>query len=248
MDTPYSKLHNLTENALRSNITPHKHIENVVQIFRNEKVVPILNEYFSKSNCANSKLLLASSVSFLNLKKCRCDCVDIEKLAKNISRLIRAWHRSVILILDSLKKLLKDSRISCKTRLECLFEILTRTTKSPYPINKQIEDLCKTTIKLLTPDIRMVHISQCIALIETSALSDVNCVFLSELLKHAPLDAFYASIPVLLHYIGHGFCTNITAVQRSYLYKVLVERLDFAEWQNRVFHPFVNLFNRFHSK
>lgn len=245
MDISYSKFQFLVENALHINMSPKDLIQNVNNTFENNQL-PLINYYFLDQNAKSCKLLLAAGLQYLNFKNSHPEKIEI--LAKNVCCLIHASHKSVILLLDTLKKILKDSRISIEKRLDCLFEILVRTSRSSYPVNKPIEELCKITIKFLTPKLLLQQYLECLRAIESSVSSDVNCVLFAELLKYIHLDVLFNSIPALLRYIVHGFCMNITGVQRSYLYKVLVERLDFHQWKDRVFNLFINLFNEFNSK
>lgn len=245
MKVSYARFKNLVKSARYHNIAPKILVQNIVELSQN-KPLSIINDYFTKCDCEKSKLFLITALPHLNLKN--CDEEELEKLARNISCLIRPSHKSIISILETLKKILKHPSICPEARLNCLFEILIRTNKSLYPVNKPIEELCKCTIKLLPPELQTKIFSQCMEMIKKSLYADINCIFFAELLKYVSINFLFESIPVLLQYICCGFCANITAVQRSYVYKILVERLDFPEWKNRVFPLFINLFNELYSK
>lgn len=214
-----------------------------------QRHLSVINEAFLKPGAEEAKLLLAGEIAHkLDLKNQLLDVEEIEKLAKNICKLVRATHKSVIAILEALRKILRDPRISPKTCLHCLIEVLTRTARSPFHINKSVEELWKRTVQVLPHELRMKLFSLNIGIIKRSNRSEVHCVLLAELLKYVPPNDLNNSIPALLAYIFHGFCSNVSSVQRSYIYKVIVERMDFPEWQERVFELSVKNFKQLHSK
>lgn len=253
MDADYSLIQRLADNAVCTNATPKQLIQNVINALQQNSVetnlhLSIINGYLSQNSNVEAKLLLVAGVAHLNLKTHLCDLVELEKLAKNTSGLLRASHKSLMFCLETLKKTLKDPRICARTRLQCLMEILIRTNRSPYPINKPVEELCKKTVRFLSEETRNSLFLLNMGAIKKSVLSEVPCVLLAELLKYVTNKTLFDNIPVLLVYIVHGFCSNVGGVQRSHIYKVLVERLDFSEWEVRVFAPFVQLYKEFHSK
>lgn len=241
----------IVQYAYQNNVTPKQLMQDLTDAVENNAIekrdyIAIINQYLSKNSKEEEKLLLVAALSHINLKIYFCDAQEMETLTKNLCRRIRATHKSVIGILETLKKFFKDPRISTETSLYCLLEILIRTNRSPYPINKPVEELCKRTIQILANEQReklfLLHINA------INAKCEVHCCLLAELLKHVTHMSLFQHLPILLVYIMQGFCSNITSVQRSYIYKTLVERLSFTEWEELVFTPFLEHFNQLHSK
>lgn len=253
MDADCCLVQHLADDAVRTNATPKQLIQNVINALEQNSIethlhLSIINEYLSQNSNAEAKLLLVAGVAHLNLKINLCDSAELEKLAIHTSQLLRASHKSLMSCLETLKKIFKDHRICAKIRLQCLLEILIRTYRSPYPINKSVEELCKKTVQFLSNETRDSLFLLSMGTIEKSVVSEMPCVLLAELLKNVTNKMLFDSVPTLLVYIAHGFCCNIEGVQRFHIYKVLVERLDFSEWEQRVFAPFLQLYEEFHSK
>lgn len=243
----HAKLQYLLKTNHCNNFAP-KHLLNcITNEFSKEELLSLLNDYFARNKCKNKEVKLLVALLHFNFKKCN-NIEELEKLTKNLCRLLCGSQKSVVTILSLLKNILRDTRIGEKIRIDCLFIILVKVSRSLYPINGLVDDLCKNTVKFLAPDVQIKQFKECMVLIQKSLYADVHCRFLATIVKYLPLDILMDSTDVLLQYICAGFCENITAVQRSYLYKALVDRFEFVEWESCVFKRFVKLLEKYQSK
>lgn len=248
MDAPYQHLQLLIENALKNNESEQKLMNSILKETDKTLLLPLLNEYFANDNSREAKFFLGKSMQHLKLSDNEYKAEEIEKLAENISHLVCGTHKSIITLLDVQKKILKSFGISETTRLTCLYETLIRLNKSPYPLNKQLMELSKHTMRYLSQDLRMIQFSSCMEWIEKSLHADVHYMVLSELLNYVPMSELIDWLPRLIEYICAGFCMNITAVQRGHIYKALVDRFIFFDWENCVLPLFVELLDKYESK
>lgn len=248
MDAAYAHLQCLIDTALHNNDTEKNLMSGILQEIDKGLHLPVINEYFTKDNRREAKFFLGKALLHLKLHDNDYKAKEVEKLAKNISGLVCGTHKSVVSLLEVQKRILKIIGVPEETRLECLHETLVRVSKSPYPLNKQLMELCKHTLKYLSQNLRMTQFVLCMGLIKKTLHADVHHMILSELLNYVPMHVLVGSTPLLLEYVCAGFCMNITAVQRGYIYKVLLERLYFSDWENYIMRPFVALLDKYQSK
>lgn len=217
-------------------VTPKTLMEFVEKTSTKQYCIGLINKCFLEVKDRNILLVFATELLHINLRMYSRACLvnDIDELLKNVSTIIDPRHPSVNSILELIRKLMQSA--SSEVCFECLICTLLKVYKSPYDIHKQLEGLFKSGAQCIYSKQNFVVF--CVKMIDRSVLADVHCGLLSEVLKFVPNKVLMEYIKPLSVYVYQGFFSNVSSVQRSYLYRSLVERLDFACWEKTVFLVF----------